>query len=251
MKNVTLLAVLAGAIGGVAGSVAVNSLGSVPVEATSEASAGGLIPGAAGEKQDWSDEFASLRRESKELSLRLVALESRASASRREQVIESGGDAASITELQESVAALAAALQNPQSSSSAGFRQMVASALEEVQTAQAEERTSEREQREIDRIVERMADYSEKLGLDAIQRKSMQDVLIDSSSKRNTLFTSMRDGTVPREDIREAFTTQRSDTEAALGQILSPQQLEDYNGMSQDRGGFGGGGRGGRGGRGN
>jgi hypothetical protein len=250
MKNVTLLALLAGAIGGAAGSIAVNSFGAAPAGVESETSMGALSPVGSAETGEWSDEASALRRENKELSLRLVALESRVSVSSRAQVVDVSGDDASIAELQKSVAALAAALENPQSASSAGFRQMVASALEEVQTAEQEERQTEREKREVDRIMESMADYSEKLGLDGIQRQSMQDVLIDSSSKRNELFTSMRDGSVPREDIREAFTTQRADTEALLGQILSAQQLEDYNGMSQGGGGFGGG-RGGRGGRGN
>ena len=243
-----MIAALSGLIGGAIGSFAMKTFATpAPAAAASTESEAGLSPGADNGTAKWDSEFAKLRLANQELGMRLASLESNRSAVPREAVAE-GGDTESLADLQSTVAELAAALKNPQSSEASGLRQMVATALEEVQTAEQDERQLEREQREVDRIVERMGEYSEKLGLDAVQKQSMQDHLIDSSKKRNELFTTMRNGDVPREDIREAFTTQREDSDAALGRILSPAQLETYNAMNEERGGlFNGGGRGGRG----
>jgi chromosome segregation ATPase len=248
MNNTVMIAALAGLIGGAAGSLAVSSL-SAPAQAAADTSMSNqeaLLPTVDSNDGALADEVAKLRRANGELSLRLSSLESQRTEVPRVADKESG-DAESLAALGATVAELAAALKNPQSTESAGLRSMVATALEEVQTAQSDERQLEREQREVDRIVDRMGDYTEKLGLDAIQRQSMQDHLIDASKQRNALFTDMRAGDMPREDIRAAFTTQREDSAAALGRILSPSQMETYSSMNDDRGGgFGGGGRGGR-----
>ncbi len=259
MKNVIVLAAVAGLVGGAAGSYAVGAL--TPAPAPYQASAPqALTPVSAGGAEALEREVSALRKENDDLALRLAALESR--AGRTPERVEAAGDSGEdLAALEAQVRELAKALENPQSAQAAGFRNLVASTLEDVRAQEEEERRAEREQREVDRIVERMDEYAQELGLDAVQRKSMQDVLLSESTRRNELFMSMREGNVPREEVREAFGAIREETQASLSNILTGPQLEQYNEMGQDRfggrGGFGGGpgagagggGRGGRGGR--
>ena len=244
MKNTLIAGLIAGVIGGVAATAVSRMVSPVAEEAAAGPSDIALQPEAGGDAELVA-ELDSLRLANEKLSMRLAALETRSPAATREAIPTDGG--VDVAALQEQVVALAAALENPQSAQSAGLRSMVASALGDVQAAESEQRQIEREQRDLDRIVESMDEYTEKLGLNTVQRKSMQAVLIDSSAKRNTLFTSMRDGSTDRGSIREAFTTMRDETNASLQTILSPQQFDDYSEMNGDRGRFGGGGGGGRG----
>jgi hypothetical protein len=251
MKNILLVAALAGALGGVAATVATKAVSSVPAGGTSEESVA-LSPGGSGTDDELRSQLEALKRENDKLALRLAAVELRKD-SRREEIVGEGGQ--NLSALQEQIAELAAALKNPQSAQAAGLRTMVATAMEEVRDMESEERRLEREQRDIERIRERMDEYATKLGLNAVQKQSMQNVLVDENARRNELFTTMRDGNADRSDIRTTFTTLRDETTAKLSNILTPIQLEDYNSMSDDRGGrfFGGGpgpGGGGRGGRG-
>lgn len=255
MKNVLLAAVLSGAIGGVAAGVATKMATSPDSTQTVAGQNTALTPTSAKGDTDLATRFAALKRENDEMALRLAALESRGT-SRREEIADDGRD---LGELEKQIADLAAALKNPTSAQSAGLRDMVAIALDEVQEIESKERQLEREQRDIERIQERMDEYAQKLGLDALQRTGMQAALIDESTRRNELFTAMRDGTMERDEMRTAFNLIREDTQGTLGNLLTPMQLEDYNEMAGDRGGrFGGrggggntGGGGGRGGRGN
>jgi len=246
MKNTIIIGLLAGLAGGLVGSAVTGSLAPAGSELQAESKAPlGLEPGGEAEG-DLLGRLEILRRETGELSMRLAALEARKGPASREAVPVNGD--VDVAALQEQVMALASALQDPQSAQAAGLRNMVAGALKEVQEAESEKRRTEREQREIDRIVERMGEYAEKLGLDPVQSKAMQDVLIDSSAKRSALMVSMRDGTLPRGDIREAFTAMRDEVDTALRSILTPDQFEAYGEMSNEGGRFFG--RGGRGGRG-
>jgi len=249
MKNIIALAAIAGLVGGAAGSFAVNAL-TAPTKSVDESSSpAALNPIGSGDSAELESEVASLRRENDELVLRMVALESR--SSRTAQPVDSdGASAAELAGMQEQLTALALALENPQSAQSAGLRNLVASTLDDVREQEEAEQRAEREQREVDRIVERMDRYAQDLGLDAVQRQSMQDTLLSESTKRNELFSSMRSGDVPREQVRESFGEIREATQATLSNILTGTQLEQYNEMSNDRWGGGGGGRGGRGGRG-
>ncbi|MFT7485662.1 MAG: hypothetical protein ACI9F9_001512 [Candidatus Paceibacteria bacterium] len=245
MKNALTIALIAGVIGGVAGTVGTRMFSSTDAgTVTSLPTETALSPGG-GDGTALVAQLDEMRRDNGELSIRLAALESSSIRSARTAVPVGGN--ADLSALQEQVAALAAALENPQSAPAVGLRNMVATALADVQEAESEQRQIEREQRSIDRIVEQMDGYSEKLGLDGLQRKEMQGVLVGANSKREEMFAAMRDGSTPRENVREAFTTMRDETNTSLQGILSSKQFEDYSEMSDDNGrGFGG--RGGRGG---
>lgn len=247
MKNVTLITVLAGAIGGVAATV-VTKIVEEPVSASVETQTS-LSPLTNDSTGDLEERVAQLQKENDSLAIRIASLESRPTSSREEIVAEGSQD---VAELEQQILELSAALKNPSSAQSAGLRNIVANAMEEVRDQESAERDAERQQRDIDRVVERMDDYAEKLGLDAIQKKSMQDVLITETTKRTAMFNEMREGGMDRDTIRASMTTLGDETKAALGNILTQTQLETYNDISSDRGRFfgGGGDRGGRGGRG-
>jgi len=246
MKNIVIAAALSGALGGVVATVATKQMGSTEPKGSEVAEEAALTPGAASQDEALLAQLETLQRQNDEMALRLAALESRRD-SRREEIAEEGDG---MGDIQAQLAELAAALENPQSAQSAGLRNMVATAMDEVREQEAEDRRIEREQRDVERIQERVEEYAQELGLDAVQKQGMQNALIDESKARNELFTQMREGTMPREDMREAFTSIREGTQATLGNVLTPMQLEDYNEMAGDRGGRwgGGGGRGGGGG---
>ncbi|MFT7668993.1 MAG: hypothetical protein ACI8X5_001693 [Planctomycetota bacterium] len=247
MKNAAIITGLAaGLISGAISAVVVLQLQGPEVAGAAEG-LNSIGPASDLGVEQVRSEVDRLAKENNDLMMRLVALEGRSSSSR--DAVATQTEAVDNAELQKQIAELAAALKNPQSAQSAGLRNIVAVAMEEVRETEEQERDLEREQRDVDRIIERMGEYSEKLGLDAVQKKSMQAALIDSNNKRGELFATMREGGSDRDEIRATFGTLREETEGALGRILSPTQLEDYKEM-EDRGrfGFGGGGRGGRGG---
>jgi len=258
MKNTILSAVVAGAIAG--GGAAIMAVNLFPSDSAPKGSPAGmaLLPGEASDTAPLIEEIAALHRENDGLVLRLVALESRPAGSNREAIAGADEASADYALLKEQIANMATALSNPQSSQSAGLRNAVASALDDVRAAEDAERQAEREARDIERVEERMDRYAVDLGLDAVQKKSMRDVLINETTQRNEMFTLMREGGGDRNQMRETFTTMRDETTAALSNILTSTQLEQYQESSSDRwGGMGRGSRGstdgggGRGGRGN
>ncbi len=247
MKNAFAIGLISGLIGGLAGVAGTQFLSPPAASGVDGQSASTALNPPTEEDGQLASELSELRRQNGELSMRLAALENGSRQPAREAV--ANPEVVDLAKMQEELAALAAAFKDPQSASSAGLRNMVAGALKEVQAEESEQRQIEREQRSIDRIVEQMDNYAQELGLNGVQRKDMQSVLIVSSTKRDELFAAMREGTVPRDGMREAFTTMREETNTALQSILTPQQYEEYGTMGNDRG-FGRGGDGGRAGRG-
>ncbi len=248
MKNIILVALISGVVGGVS-ATAVSKLTADEATTPFVQEQTSLSPGGSGQDEALALQLAELKKESDLLAIRMASLESRPEATREEVVTD---ESENIAALQDQVMELSAALQNPQSAQSAGLRTMVATAMGEVQEREEAERRAEREQRDIDRVIERMDGYAETLGLDAVQKKSMQEVLIDENSKRSSMFAEMREGNLGRDEIRSTMSSLRDETTAALGNILTPTQLESYSDMASDRFRWGGdSGRGGRGGRGN
>lgn len=242
MKNVFFVAVLSGVLGGVAATVINKATASDTGSTSSGAETSLALSPGMDENAALKEQLVELERMNDSLALRIASLESR-SGSSREAVVSEGTQ--NVAELQKQVMELSAALKNPGSPQATGLRQMVATAMDEVREQEEVDRQTEREQRDIDRVVERMDDYAEKLGLDAIQRKDMQAVLIDETTKRSTMFMSMREGNLDRDDIRTSMENLRTETAAALGNILTQTQLESYESLNSDRSRFFGGGRGG------
>jgi|GEM_PF-1607825 len=244
MKNAFPIALLAGIVGGVGATVVTKLLStdSATGSGPEPTLAAGLTPGDDGVDGDLQAELERLRKENDALALRVASLESRPAAT-REEITTEGSSSEDIAALQEQVLELSAALKNPGSPQSVGLRNMVAAALDDVRDMEDEERRTERQQRDVDRVVERMDEISERLGLDAVQRQSMQDVLIDETTKRSAVFEQMREGNFGRTEIRTAMMELHEETRTQLANILTPTQLETYGEMDSDRGRFGGFGR--------
>ncbi|MCB9914019.1 MAG: hypothetical protein H6828_02585 [Planctomycetes bacterium] len=254
MKNAILINVLVAAVAGAAGAFVLHTVSPATGGGhTGSNAAQGLTPLGEDEQGGLQEQLASLGRKNEELAMRLAALERRG-GSAREAVASEGGE--DLAQLQADIAELAAALKDPQSAQSTTLRTSVRLAMDQIREEESAERDREREDREITRIDERLTELQGQLGLDQVQMKSMREVLLVESTKRNELFNTMRDGGggMDRGAIRTAMTDLRDQTRTSLSTILTPLQLEDYEKLNDDRfggfGGFGGPGGGGRGGRG-
>lgn len=129
-----------------------------------------------------------------------------------------------------------------------GFETAVASALENIEARERAEREAEREQRELDRIEERIAGMREALGLDQFQETEVRTLLIDSMHEMNEVRVQMRSGELERGEIRATFGALRTSVEEGFKGILTPAQYTQLEESGADFGGFGGGRRGGFGG---
>lgn len=254
MKNTILITVLVGAVAGAGSSFLTRGLTKAPAQSSSAEQSQGLTPGGSAGDDEMTEKLAALQRENSELAMRLAALEKRGTSSSREAV--EGVNSDDFEQLQQDIADLATALKDPQSVQSVGLRSSVRMAMEQIQEEEDLVRQQEREERDIARIDERLDDLQGKLGLDQVQKKSMREVFLTETNKRNELFTAMRNGAggMDRNTIRTSMTELRDEVNTSLETILSPMQLEDYKAIEAESGwgGFGGpgGGRGGRGGRG-
>lgn len=248
MKNTILITVLVGALAGASSSLLTRALSSPPgAEASTPGGSLGLAPGGTSDSAELGEQLATLQRRNGELEMRLAALEaSGASSSREAMGTQSGED---VAKLQQDIADLAAALNDPKSAQSMGLRKSVRSAMEQIKEEDDAVRQQQREDRDLARIDERLTDLQDKLGLDQVQKRSMREVLLAENTKRSEMFSAMRNGGMDRTEIRSSMEELRTETKTSLGNILSPMQLEDYEKIeSESR--WGGGNRGGGGGRG-
>ncbi len=192
----------------------------------------------------------ALVQENKDLRSRLESLESdnelisaapiRTVVSNDESPISIGDD-----ELNE-MRMLLAQLKNPAGSMPPHFESWVKEAQDTLDKQEAEERAAQREIREAERMDERMAKYSEELGLNQFQADEMRKTLDTQTQQRNDMFSAMRGGDMggmSREEMRDQMGQIRTETNTALQNLLSPTQYEQYEGM--DNNDFGGGRRGG------
>jgi len=257
MQNTILLAILAGALAGVGGAFVSQTL-LAPADAHRPVEESlGLEPGSDVDAGALAEQVAVLRQKNDDLLMRLSALENRMGSSLREEVPTESSE--EVAALQRQVVQLAMALDNPASAESVSLRKAVGTALEDIRAAEEAEREKEREEREARRMDEQVVRLTEELGLDTSQAKDLRNLLDSEKLKRDELFATMRDGTMNREDMREAMGTLRDDWNTALAGILTPAQLQTYNdsnlgrtlnnfGRGGDRGGRAGGGFGGFGG---
>jgi hypothetical protein len=251
MKQVILIAVLAGAVAGVGASM-VTSVLTMPVQSTDRGSAALVDDGSGQLRKDLTE----LRDENRQLWERVRFLEETQAAAGPPRMPARSSEPVDLAALEREVEQLKAALVGaPGDVSPATFTQVHA-ALASIEAEKEREREIEREARRIERVDQRMTQLTETLALDAFQSKQLRNVLLDESTRRDQLLNQMReqgDFANAREEMR-AF---RDEIEASVSQILTPDQMEKYKesgggDFGRGRGGFfqgrDGGGRGGRGG---
>ncbi|QDU86128.1 hypothetical protein Pla163_32770 [Planctomycetes bacterium Pla163] len=123
------------------------------------------------------------------------------------------------------------------------FEQAVAAAITRIEEREAAERDAEREQREADRMEERIAELTQSLGLNAYQQTEMRTLMIDNNAKTEEMRDKMRSGEIDRTEIRDSFEAIRTEMDESLAGFLTPAQYDQYKEENNNRwGGFGGGG---------
>jgi len=200
----------------------------------SESSSGPAVVAPSGEApavaSGLETEVAALRNENRELRARVEALEGRPVGEAR----------AAVTSIEEVAAAAAAKLQVegklPQQAAGEVFTQ-VEQALEAIRTAEREEATRAREQRELDRMEERLTQLAERLGLTPAQVNDLRAHRIAQEKIEDDL-RAQREAGMERDAYRVAREQARSVEREELARILTAEQLEQYNARNdrEDRG---------------
>ena len=184
-------------------------------------------------------ELAELSRQMSELSMRLASLESRVRSAGAAPATRVDADGVQASELEE-LRALLAALRDP-ATGSEPFEDVVLDVIEGKEQREREAREERRREQAEERMVARIADLTEKLGLDGYQAGEMKRILTEEQGSRDTFFREMReDGSWDREAIRDGMGGIRDTSLGQLEQVLLPGQYTQY--VEQESRGFGFGG---------
>jgi hypothetical protein len=231
MKTPLLPVLLASVAAGTASAVVVGIMAR-PAAETGNSSAAAM---ASGEVQAVASgletEVAALRSENQELRARVEALESRPVGEAR----------ATVTSVEEIAAAAAAKLQvegaRAGASGTGEVYTQVEQALEAIRTAERDEAARAREQRELDRMEERLTQMAERLGLSPAQVNDLRAHMIAQGKIEDDL-REQREAGMERDAYRVAREQARDAEREELARILSPEQLEQYNARNEreDRG---------------
>ncbi len=231
MKTPLLPVLLASVAAGTASAVVVGIMAR-PAAETGNSSAAAM---ASGEVQAVASgletEVAALRSENQELRARVEALESRPVGEAR----------AAVTSVEEVAAAAAAKLQvegaRAGASGTGEVYTQVEQALEAIRTAERDEAARAREQRELDRMEERLTQMAERLGLSPAQVNDLRAHMIAQEKIEDDL-REQREAGMERDAYRVAREQARDAEREELARILSPEQLEQYNARNEreDRG---------------
>ncbi len=143
------------------------------------------------------------------------------------------------------VDAVVAALTDSDSALPETFTEKIGDVVQALRDEERRQRDEERDQARADALEQRLEELAKELQLDAYQVNGMRDIFADSQTKRGELFETAR-ATNDWGNLRESMETIRGEADEALGQLLSPTQMEQYEEAQGGWGGFGGGGGGGR-----
>lgn len=138
-------------------------------------------------------------------------------------------------------------------------RDVILGVLQQEEDRKDEERRLEREQREQDALTRRIERVAEKLSLSSSDQTTLSQIYTEERKKQTEMWTTMRDGGMDRDMIRESMTEVRDwrteQLNLSFGEDLASQIAEESGGRGWGDWGGGGGrgnnGGGGRGGRGN
>lgn len=108
------------------------------------------------------------------------------------------------------------------------FVATVGEALDTIKAREEAEREARRKELQAQRIEDRVSKLQLELGLNNRQASELRTALIAQDDKRETLFTSMRDGSADPRDMRDSFRTLRDETHATIQLALTPEQFEAY-----------------------
>lgn len=116
----------------------------------------------------------------------------------------------------------------------------IGAVLEERERAREMDRQARWQAAREQRLARQVERLSEALGLDDYQAGEMSRILQEADDARLETFTAMREsGDFDRVAVRESMRAIRAESIEALQLVLTPQQLEQYESMQDDFGGFG------------
>jgi len=96
-------------------------------------------------------------------------------------------------------------------------------------------------------MVQRQLDeMKDRLKLTSDQEAKVKPILEESSKKMMAMREKMEPGTPPTEEVMTAMRENREATAKKIGEVLTKDQLTEYQKMMSERRGFGPGGPGGR-----
>jgi hypothetical protein len=135
---------------------------------------------------------------------------------------------------------LLAAVRDPETGSEQ-LESLVLNVLEAKEDRERAERDERRREALEARLDERLADLTEKLGLNTYQAGELKRVLTSEQEARDTFFAEMREtGTWDREAMRDGMEEIRTTTRTELQTVLSAGQYEQYVEQDTGFGSFGG-----------
>lgn len=221
------LPLVAGLLGaGILGGLTATFFAPAPVEVPT--STGAIAPAAA---QVTPEQLSQVLESIDHLSKRIGTLELMPASTRRE-VASEPGLTLPIEELEQAIAAVL----TKQAGGTSGVQNIVAESLGQIRAQEEVDRDIARDQRRVDQLQKRVDDLTEKLALYPDQASKMLGIFTDENAKRDELRDAMRNGT----GDMDSWRTLRDDTKTAIGEVLTPEQLDQYNESNQGFGGFGG-----------
>ncbi len=121
------------------------------------------------------------------------------------------------------------------------FQAAVAQAILEKEKQEEAEREAARLERRQRQHEQRMARLTEELALAPEQAEQVSDILWEADQKRDRVFREMREtgGWADRETLRATFTELNEERNARLSEVLTPEQMQQYEESSRDRWGGG------------
>lgn len=226
----SIVTVVVAALAGGATAALVLTLGSPssPAPAEGSAATSAAVASPSGDVEALQEQITALEIESRELRQRLAELEDRADLSAR----TSAG--APPEELAAQVAAkLSADGATPAPSA---LKTEVAQALEQLRADERAEAARAREQRELQRIEERLTDLRTRLNLSPAQENDLRALFL-AERTAEAEYDRQREAGTSRDALRDVREQQRKDFTAKLTTILSPEQYESYRQRDNRRGG--------------
>jgi hypothetical protein len=197
-----------------------------------------------------TDRFDGVVTQQGEIARRMTDLELAmlgAPSTREVMPITSDGTPVELSEIRESMAQVASALESGDTLAKGPIVNQVIEAMTLIEERDEAERAAERAERRQERLEQQLEDLTEMLGLDGNQQLSMQELLTDAAAKREAIDDEASSRN-ERRDARDALIEETRDMAAGFLSPAQIQLLQDNGGLDL-RGGGGGGGRGGRGGR--
>jgi len=236
MKTLLIVCLFA-MLGG--GLVAGTLLATAPARATDELSA--ATPARPDEGESLRDSLAALAQRMDTLGMTLETLQTRVAELGEGPGARVAADAVRQEEIDE-LRGLLSAVRDPETGSEQ-LEGLVLNVLEAKETRERAERAERRSEALAERMDERVADLTEKLGLNGYQAGEMKRILTTEQTSREGFFIEMREGgSWDRTAIRDGMEEIRTEARSSAQAVLSASQYDQY--VEQDSGfGFGGFGR--------